>query len=125
MKNSNSKAFSTNRKPSGSDTYINNNNNDTNIYYLNQISEKYNLKINCINLFDVKNLNQHMEKFISGCLIRKKNNLNKPKKTSIKTLKPGKENNTLIQFTRSEGSAELRDSNSSSRKAKKDNCSVF
>lgn len=69
-----------------------------------------------------------MEKFISGCLIRKKNTVYKTKRSSIKNNNSStKENVNNSQFNnyKFENFLDFRDKYSSPRKSKKENCIIF
>jgi hypothetical protein len=97
---------------------------ENNISYLNNISQKYNIKINYIDLNSINNISNIMENFISACLIRKKYRVHK-KRNSNKNCNINKENIDINKFTKSEGSTDIRDKSSSPRKLRKENCNIF
>lgn len=97
---------------------------ENNIQYLNNLGIKHNLKINYINLFEIHDLNNVLEKFIRGCLIRKKTFVNKFKKNSNKNHSMLK-NSKFNQYNKLEGSSIDRDKINSPNKYKRKNCLIL
>lgn len=98
--------------------------NNPNTFYLNKISKQYNIPINFINLLEVDNLNQPMEKLISDCLTRKRNGNNRTKRNSFNNFNDQKENFNFINIKRS-SHLEYKQTTISPRKDQRESCTII